>query len=231
MDRRIPFPGDFELILASQSPRRHSLLRDIGVPFRVVVSDAEEVLDGNDARSIAEANALLKLEGAVLPEDVIAGAFVMATDTIVTVGGRAMGKAGSEEEAASMLASLSGRTHQVVSGVALARSIGDRGSSGTIYGVADSGGARDEGGRFPGVRVASAVTDVSFVDMGESDIAAYVASGEWRGKAGAYAIQGLAGLYTWAISGEYSNVVGLPLALLRKMFREQGFDLVRRTWL
>jgi septum formation protein len=220
MDRRPAFPSDFELILASQSPRRHSFLRDIGVPFQVAVSEAEEVLVGGDPRSIAEANAKAKLEGAVLPEGVASGAFVLATDTIVTVDGAIMGKAASEKEAAGMLASLSGRTHQVVSGVALAR---------TSRRAPRSGGAQKVS-RFPEARVASAVTDVTFVALTEADIEAYVASGEWKGKAGAYAIQGLAGLYSPGIEGEYSNVVGLPLHLVAEMFRQFGFDLVRRTW-
>jgi septum formation protein len=148
------------------------------------------------------------------------GAFVLATDTIVTVDGAIMGKAASEEEAAGMLASLSGRTHQVVSGVALAR---------TSQRVAQRGGARHVP-RFAEVRVGSAVTNVTFAALAEADIEAYVASGEWKGKAGAYAIQGLAGLHSPGIEGEYSNVVGLPLHLVAEMFRQFGFDLVRRTW-
>ena len=220
MDRRSAFPADFELVLASQSPRRHSFLRDIGVPFKVAVSEADEVLEGESPRAVAEANALAKLRGAILPEDVMAGAFLLATDTIVAVGDRVMGKAATEEEAAAMLASLSGRTHQVVSGVALARTSGR---------AARGAGAPDEP-RFPDAMVEASVTDVTFISLGEADIDAYVASGEWRGKAGAYAIQGLAGLYSVGIRGEYSNVVGLPLGLVARMFRESGFDLVRRTW-
>ncbi len=219
MDRRPAFPADFELVLASQSPRRHSFLRDIGVPFRVAVSEAVEVLEGENPRCIAEANALAKLGGAILPESAIEGAFVLATDTVVAVGGRVMGKAATEKEAAEMLSSLSGRTHQVVSGVALARARRRAAESGTPaeYGIADA-------------RVKSAVTDVTFNALKDEDIEAYIASGEWKGKAGAYAIQGLAGLYSLGIRGEYSNVVGLPLGLVAQMFREQGFDLVRRTW-
>jgi len=195
-------------------------MRDIGVPFRVAVSEADEMLEGGSPQLIAEANALAKLRGAILPEDAAEGAFLLATDTIVATGDRVMGKASTEGEAASMLASLSGRTHQVISGVALTRTGG---------GAARSAGAPDEP-RFPDARVESAVTDVTFVQLDTADIDAYVASGEWKGKAGAYAIQGLAGLYSSGIRGEYSNVVGLPLGLVSRMFREQGFDLVRRTW-
>jgi septum formation protein len=195
-------------------------LRDIGVPFRVAVSEADEVLEGGSPQDVVEANALAKLRGAVLPGDAIEGAFVLASDTIVVTGSRVMGKASTEEEAAAMLSALSGRTHQVVSGVALART-GRR--------AARSAGAPDDR-LYPDARVECAVTDVTFISLEEADIDAYAASGEWRGKAGAYAIQGLAGLYSSGIRGEYSNVVGLPLGLVARMFREQGFDLVRRTW-
>jgi septum formation protein len=78
--------------------------------------------------------------------------------------------------------------------------------------------------------VDSAVTEVTFASLSQAEIEAYVASDEWRGKAGAYAIQGLAALFSTGITGEYSNVVGLPLHLLAGMFRKLGFDLVRRTW-
>ena len=220
MDLRPQFPPGFRLLLASQSPRRHSILRDIGVPFIVVGTKGEEVIVGGSPCAIAEANALAKLRGAVLPEDAQEGAFVLATDTIVTVGNRVLGKASSEDEAASMLALLSGRTHQVVSGVALARTGGR---------AAPSSGAPPQP-PFPQARVASALTEVIFVPLQNADIDAYIASGEWKGKAGAYAIQGLAGLYSSGIRGEYSNVVGLPLGLVARMFREFGFDLVRRTW-
>jgi septum formation protein len=195
-------------------------LRDIGVPFKVAQSEVEEVLAGGSPCAVAEANALAKLRGAFLPEGAQEGAFVLATDTIVTVGNRVLGKASTEEEAASMLALLSGRTHQVVSGVALTRTGGR---------AAPGAGAPTQP-RFPEARVASAVTEVMFVPLQNADIDAYIASGEWKGKAGAYAIQGLAGLYSSGIRGEYSNVVGLPLGLVARMFREFGFDLVRRTW-
>lgn len=223
MDRRASFPPDFELILASQSPRRHSLLRDLGVPFRVAVSQAEEVLSGGEVRALAERNALEKVRGAVLPADVSAGAFVLGTDTVVTIDGRVMGKPTSADDAAAMLRALSGRTHQVVSGVALARGV--RALAQTGAGDGPLAGPLDGA-----LQVASAVTAVTFLPLQEDDIAAYLSSGEWRGKAGAYAIQGLAGLFVAGIEGEYSNVVGLPLCLLAQMFRRLGFDLVRGSW-
>jgi len=180
----------------------------------VVPSATGEALEGGPASVLAEKNALAKMRGAVLPAGVASGAFVLGTDTLVTVDGRVMGKPASAREAAQMLAHLSGRTHQVVSGMALGR----------IAGL----GAPVAAGE---ARVACAVTDVTFMALQPADIAAYVASAEWKGKAGAYAIQGLAASYVSEVRGEYSNVVGLPLCLLACTLREAGFDLLRRAWL
>jgi len=214
MDLRPPFPDDFQLVLASQSPRRHSLLRDIEVPFTVVPSRAEEVLRGGDVSRLAETNALAKVQGAVLPGGLPPGAFVLGTDTLVSLAGHVMGKPGSVAEAAEMLETLAGKTHQVVSGIALARTV----RRGEVLTIGEA-------------RVTSAVTEVTFLPLVKGDIDAYVASGEWRGKAGAYAVQGLAGSFVSELRGEYSNVVGLPLCLLARTFRESGFDLLRRIWL
>lgn len=186
----------------------------------MVPSTAEEVLEGGPASVLAKKNALAKVRGAILPADVAAGAFVLAIDTLVTVDDRVMGKPASAHEAAEMLARLSGRTHQVVSGVALARTT----SPSKALGGGDTATAGE-------TRVAGAMTDVTFLSLEPGDIDAYVASAEWKGKAGAYAIQGLAGSCVSEVRGEYSNVVGLPLCLLARMFREAGFDLLRRAWL
>jgi septum formation protein len=125
-----------------------------------------------------------------------------------------MGKPSSGDEAAAMLAALSGRTHRVVSGIALGR-------------IKESGSKRS----LERVRVASAVTTVTFIELDRSQIEAYVASGEWRDKAGAYAVQGLAGFFVSRLRGEYSNVVGLPLNLFYRLLRDSGFDPLRRKWL
>jgi septum formation protein len=119
-----------------------------------------------------------------------------------------------------MLTQLSGRVHQVVSGVALARTSGDLDESrtGVCTRVADT-------------RLAAATTDVVFRPLSEGEVEAYVESGEWKGKAGGYAIQGMAAFFASEVRGEYSNVVGLPLCLLGRLFREWGFDLVQRRWL
>ena len=205
MDIRPPFPPDFRLYLASQSPRRHSLLRDMGVPYEVVRSSADEALTGATAAALAAANAVGKVRGASLPAGTSPEAFVLGTDTLVTLGDRVMGKPASRDEAKAMITELSGRTHQVVSGVALLA------------------GSR--------LRVATAVTDVTFLDLDQARVDAYIASGEWADKAGAYGVQGLAGMFVSEVRGEYSNVVGLPLCLLAGLFLEAGFDLLQRQWL
>jgi septum formation protein len=205
VDLRPPFPPDFWLFLASQSPRRHSLLRDMGVPYEVVTTTAYETTRGGDAAALAAANAVAKVQHAVLPGDSPPGAFVLGTDTLVTLEGRVMGKPSSPSDAAAMVAKLSGKTHQVVSGVALRR--------------------------MEQLHVAVATTDVTFLPLGRAQIDAYIASAEWSDKAGAYGVQGLAGMFVSEVRGEYSNVVGLPLCLLAGLFREAGFDLLLRQWI
>jgi septum formation protein len=206
-DRRSGFPSDFHLFLASQSPRRRELLAGLGVPFTVVGSRGEERSEGAAAEALAEANALTKMEGAVLPEGVPAGSFVLGTDTVVVIDGLLLGKPSDEADARTMLGRLSGRTHRVVSGVAVGR---------TAPRTVVSGWA---------------ATEVHVRSLSRADIDAYLASGEWADKAGAYAIQGLGALLVHGIRGEYANVVGLPLGLVADLFRSHRFDLLHRVWL
>ena len=218
MDTRASFPEDFQLFLASQSPRRHSLLRELGVPFTIVSSGAQEALEGGPADRLAEANAMAKVEHARVPDDALPGAFVLGTDTLVTLNGLVLGKPASRDAAREMLSLLSGRRHEVVSGVALVRSGLARANEDAAW--------RAEAA----TRVTSAVTQVTFERLSPSAVEAYLASGEWKGKAGAYAVQGRAGLFVSRLQGEYSNVVGLPCCLLSRLFRELGFDLLQRLW-
>jgi len=200
-----PFPADFQLYLASQSPRRRGLLAALGVPYTVVPSSAEEAGSGPPA-AVAEANARAKAAGAVLPAGARPGAFVLASDTVVVRDEAILGKPADRAEAERMLRSLSGREHEVVSGVALAR--------------LGAGHAECLSGH--------AVTRVGFRVLSGADRVAYLASDEWRDKAGAYGIQGLAALFIAGIQGEYANVVGLPVALVGDLFRRHGFDLLQR---
>lgn len=177
----------------------------MGLPYEVVATAADETTQGGDATALAVANATAKVQQAVLPVDSPNGAFVLGTDTLVTLEGKVMGKPSSRADAMGMIAALSGKTHQVVSGVAL--------------------------GRMQELHVATATTDVTFLRLDTAQIEAYIGSGEWTDKAGAYGVQGLAGMFVSEVRGEYSNVVGLPLCLLARLFQEAGFDLLLRQWI
>jgi septum formation protein len=181
------------LILASSSPRRLALLRQVGVvPDRI---EAPAVDETPLPRELPQAHVLRLAEAKladVVARTVTAPAFVLAADTVVACGRRILGKARDRAAAERHLRLLSGRRHRVWSGIAAAR-IG--------------------AGRAPDRRAARVVmTMVRFKRLDESEIQAYLASGEWDGKAGGYAIQGRAEGFVVAINGSYSNVVGLPLA-------------------
>jgi septum formation protein len=177
------------LILASSSPRRLALLRQVGViPDRI---QAPEVDETPLARELPRAHVLRLAEAKVSdvarrPE--AGGAYVLAADTVVACGRRILGKADDVAAAERYLRLLSGRRHRVYTAVA----------------------ALAPGGRRA-IRVAQTV--VRFKRLHEREIASYLACGEWRGKAGGYAIQGRAEAFIPSINGSYSNVVGLPLAI------------------
>jgi septum formation protein len=174
-----------KLILASASPRRLDLLRQVGIePAAIDPAHIDETPRPHEQpRAYALRMAEAKWD-AVAPRH--AGAVVLAADSVVAVGRRILPKAETEAEARRCLALLSGRRHRVVGGVAAGRS-----------------------GSKPRTRLVETVVRFKRLTPGEID--AYIASGEWRGKAGGYAIQGRAAAFVAFISGSYSNVVGLPL--------------------
>ena len=179
------------LVLASASPRRRELLDAAGIPFDVHAVDVDErQLDGELPFPYVERVARLKATTAAakFPDRVVLGA-----DTAVVVDGVVLGKPADPAEAASMLHKLSGRTHEVLTGIALARAGG----------------------------VVSAVDrTLVWVDpLSDEEIRAYVATGEPLDKAGAYAVQGRASRFIPKIEGSYANVVGLPVALLNRLLR------------
>lgn len=183
------------LILASQSPRRRELLHRAGIRFEVRPSGLDEVrLPGEGARDyvvrLARDKAL-----AVRAED---SEWVLGADTTVVVGDSILEKPDSAEDAVRMLRMLSGRWHEVLTGVCLRH----------------------------GMRLMPAfeVTRVRFVPLTDIDIADYVASGEPMDKAGAYAIQGVASRYIDRVEGCYLNVVGLPVAKVWKLLRDSGYS-------
>ena len=173
------------LILASASPRRRDLLAQIGiVPDRVAPADLDETLVKGE---LPEAHAKrLAAEKARAVAAANPGCFVLGADTVVGLGRRILPKPEDEATARRCLEALSGRRHRVVGGVCL---------------IAPDGTARQ--------RLVTSV--VAFNRLAEADIRGYLASGEWRGKAGGYAIQGRAAAHIRFVSGSYSNVVGLPL--------------------
>jgi septum formation protein len=184
------------LVLASASPRRALILRSLGLCFEVVAAQLDESLKpGESAAAAAERLARDKALAVGKHET----RPVVAADTLVVCDGRILGKPASAADAASMLRLLSGRPHEVVSGVCV-----------LAGGQARSGVAR---------------TRVDFAPLGDDEIAWYVATGEPMDKAGAYHIEGRGALFVESVSGSPSNVAGLPVALLRRLFQEAGLRL------
>jgi septum formation protein len=171
------------LVLASRSPQRRAILEQLGIDFRVEAPEAEELTEGDPRRLVAE-NARRKAAA-------VEGALVLGVDTAVVLDGRAFGKPSDPGEAETFLRRLSGRTHDVMSGIALRE-------------------GREE-------RSDVAVTRVRFRLLEQGDLDWYLAGGEWRERAGGYAIQGQGAALVEAIEGDYWNVVGLPVAALLRL--------------
>ena len=180
-----------QLILASQSPRRKELLGLFHIPFVIRVADIDETMDPKKSPydEVARVSLLKAKAVEAAAEDV-----VIAADTIVVCDGKTLGKPHSEEEAAGMLRLLSGRDHQVMTGMTVLR--GDTHKSITE------------------------VTDIHFRTLSENEIARYVASGEPMDKAGAYGIQGGAALFAEKMVGDYYNVMGLPVCRLWQLLSQ-----------
>jgi septum formation protein len=175
------------LILASASPQRREILTRLGVPFEVRTSDVEE-LDQGPPGEVAVENAYRKAAAVARDEPRTA---VLGVDTIVTLRGRIYGKPGDRERARKTLIALAGQRHAVIGGICLI-----------------------EGER---VRTLAASTLVSLRPLDGAAIDRYLDTGEWRSRAGAYAIQGRGALLVRAIEGDYLNVVGLPVAALAEL--------------
>jgi septum formation protein len=184
------------LVLASASPRRRDLLAGLGLRFEVRAAEADESpLPGELPSDLVERLAGAKAGAVTATRDEV----VIAADTVVVAGGDTLGKPVDADDAARMLRRLGGRTHHVLTGVAV---------------------------RLGGALTTTVVsTDVTFRPLTEADIAWYVATAEPLDKAGAYAIQGAGGLFVERIAGSYHNVVGLPLAQLESMCARMGIDL------
>lgn len=184
------------LVLASASPRRALILRSLGVPFRVVVSNVDETTrPGEEPARTVERLAREKAQAVARAETLP----VLGADTVVVANGNVLGKPRSTAEAAAMLRSLAGREHDVLTGICLVSA-----------GRAHAGVER---------------TAVRFTAMSEAEIAWYVATGEPMDKAGAYHIDGRGALFVEGVTGSPSNVAGLPIRLLHTLAGAAGLDL------
>lgn len=184
-------------MLASRSPQRRALMAALGLPFRVVASRyAEESDHSLDPESAALAHARGKVGEVARRSGIPAGGCVLGVDTVVAVDGLALGKPRDPAEADDMLARLSGRAHRVVSAVALRDAAGEQA-------VAD-------------------VTEVRFRPLTAEARAWYLGTGEWRERAGGYAIQGAGAALVEGITGDYTTVVGLPVARLVGLLADRG---------
>jgi septum formation protein len=193
------------LVLASASPRRQELLRNAGITFTVCPANIPEVPQtGESPRDCAERLAREKALAVFRqrPSDVVLGA-----DTIVVVDGEILGKPRDERDAGRMLRLLSGRTHQVITGVCL------------IGPSLRTGNRKPETGFN---KTCSETTLVTMTKLTEEDIRSYISTGEPMDKAGAYGIQGIASRWIPRIEGDYFNVVGLPVALVCRMLQENS---------
>jgi len=177
----IPEGLSLPLLLASRSPQRRAILAMLGIRFQVVTPDYDEYELTGTPEQIAVTHARGKAAS-------VAGELVLGVDTIVVIGGRVLGKPSAEERAREYLGLLSGRTHEVHSGLCL------------------------RAGEAEHVR--HAVTGVTFAPLDAADVDWYIASGEWRERAGGYAVQGLGAALVRSIDGDYQNVVGLPVPAL-----------------
>jgi len=189
------------LILASASPRRAELLRAAGIPFEISAVDIDEQFHAGEKPEGAVARLAQAKAAAVVarfPDCVVLGA-----DTTVVVGGEALGKPADPADAARMLRLLSGRTHEVLTGVCLCA----------------------QGRRLLHVEP----TRVRMLALSDAEIAWYVSTGEAADKAGGYAVQGLASRFIEGIDGSHSNVVGLPISRVYELFKELGCDILKTS--
>jgi len=191
-------PCELKIVLASTSPRRIGLLRQVGMDFTVADPGGDESSAHPDPRRRVTENALSKAE---MVAERNGEALVMAADTVVYIDGFILGKPSSKDEAADMLRRLSGNVHKVFTGVAV---------------------IHPTSGRF----VDFEETLVHIRRLSEEEILRYVESGEPMDKAGSYAIQGYGAVFVDRVVGCFHNVMGLPLALLSRMLREAGVELL-----
>lgn len=192
------------VILASSSPRRQEILKMLNIPFQVKVSHYDETFpDDMEKESVPEFIALNKVKSVVklyTPEQQIP--WIIGADTMILHNGILLGKPSNSEEAFDYINRLQGKTHKVITGIAVFN------------------------GKLLDVVTCHAVTEVSFKKMSKKEIEWYVEAGEWYGAAGGYRIQGLAQCFIKKINGSSSNVKGLPISELYDILTEQGYSFI-----
>jgi septum formation protein len=188
------------LVLASASPRRREILSALRIPFEVVVPEVEELADGVPEEVVVENARRKAAAGLRAAGEAAESATALGVDTEVVLDGRLLGKAGGRTDARERLEALAGRTHTVLSGIVL-------------HGAVPSS-------EEPVERSGVALTEVTFRELDRKTLETYLASGEWRDRAGAYAIQGLGSILVEQVQGDFSNVVGLPVRLLLELAPE-----------
>ena len=185
------------IYLASDSRRRYVLMQRLGLDFDVLSPKIDETLNLEDVKELVLVLARAKAEDVIKRNDLTSG-IVIGADTVGTISNEILGKPKSQEDAVDLLKKMSGRSHYVYTG---------------IYVIdLDKNREREHLER----------TKVTFFDLSDEDINNYIQTGEYRDKAGSYGIQGKGGLLVRSIEGDYYNVVGLPIARLRRMLRELG---------
>lgn len=192
----------YQVILASGSPRRKELLEQIGVEFKIITSNKEEIITSTNPEDVVKELSAMKAE------DVAAGisgpAIILGADTVVAHKGRILGKPKDREDAIRMITSFAGDDHHVYTGVCIIRKEAD----GSVKTISFAEGTR-----------------VTVYPMTEQEIETYVDSGEPMDKAGAYAIQGLFAPYIKEIAGDYYNIVGFPIAGIYQRLKAEGIQL------
>lgn len=193
-----------KIILASASPRRRELLEQGGIPFTVIPSQAEEKITTEQPGQAVEELSYLKCSD--IYEKSLGDVLVIGADTVVASEGKILGKPSSQKDAVKMLQSLQGREHEVYTGVTIMAREGNENRKKTFH----------------------EKTKVVFYPMSDEEIRSYVNTGEPMDKAGAYGIQGKSAVFIKKISGDYNNVVGLPLARLYQELKNMGIE--SREW-
>lgn len=198
---------EYKIVLASASPRRRELLSQIGLDFEVYPSRGEEVITKTRPEEIVEELSFQK--ASMVAKELLKSEkqLIIGSDTIVACDGEIMGKPSDEETACAMLSKLAGRKHQVYTGVTL---------------LWKTAGSQEEGRDSFRTLTFHECTKVEFFSMSQEEIKEYIATGEPMDKAGSYGIQGLGAAYIKGISGDYNNVVGLPIGRLYQEMKKNG---------